>query len=168
MIVAHHLSPDVDDKNVENEDSKPIAIKGTEGMLVTFAKCCRPIPGDPVVGFVSTGKGIVVHRDNCNNIAEYRDQEDKMIPMQWAEDISGDYMVNIRIHANNERGVLAKITSKLADADANIVNMQIDEHDGTHYRMLFLVSVKDRVHLAKIIKKLRLLPSVVKLGRVSD
>ena len=170
MIVAHHLNPDVDNEDIDDdsEHSKPIAIKGTEGMLVTFAKCCRPIPGDPVAGFVSTGKGIVVHRDCCNNIAEYRDQEDKMIPMQWAEDVSGDYMVNIRIDANNERGVLAKITSKLADADANIANMQIDEHDGTHYRILFLIAVKNRIHLANIIKKLRLIPSVVKLGRVSD
>ena len=167
LIVAHHLNPDVADV-LDNEDTKPMAIKGTEGMLVTFAKCCRPIPGDPVVGYVSTGKGIVVHRDSCNNIAEYRDQVDKMIPMQWADDVSGDYPVSLRVVAKNERGVLATMTSKLADEDANIINMQIDEHDGAHYRITFLISVHDRVHLASIIKKLRLIPSVVKLSRVSE
>jgi len=167
MIVAHHLNPDIGDE-AETEDSRPLAIKGTEGMLVTFAKCCRPIPGDPVAGFVSTGRGIVVHRDICNNIAEYRDQEDKMIPMQWAEDVSGDYPVSLRIEAKNERGVLAKITSTYADADANIINMQIDEHDGDHYRMYFLISVKDRLHLANIIKKLRLTPAVLKPTRVTE
>jgi len=167
MIVAHHLNPDIGDE-AEQEDSRTIAIKGTEGMLVTYAKCCRPIPGDPVEGFVSTGRGIVVHRACCNNIAEYREQEDKMIPMQWAEDVSGDYPVGLRIDAINERGVLAKMTSKLADADANIINMQIDEHDGIHYRINFLVSVHDRVHLATIIKRLRLMPSVVKIARLSE
>ncbi|PCJ48013.1 MAG: bifunctional GTP diphosphokinase/guanosine-3',5'-bis(diphosphate) 3'-diphosphatase [Gammaproteobacteria bacterium] len=167
MIVAHHLNPDISDYN-EGDDSKPLAIKGTEGMLVTFAKCCRPIPGDPIAGFVSAGRGIVVHRDSCNNIAEYRDQEDKMIPMQWADDVLGDYPVNLRVDAKNERGVLAKITSTFANADANIINMQIEDHDGIHYRIHFLVSVHDRVHLARIIKKLRATPSVIKPTRVSD
>jgi len=88
--------------------------------------------------------------------------------MQWAEDVSGDYPVGLRIDAINERGVLAKMTSKLADADANIINMQIDEHDGIHYRINFLVSVHDRVHLATIIKRLRLMPSVVKIARLSE
>ncbi len=167
MIVAHHLNPEIADEP-ENEDSRSIAIKGTEGMLVTYAKCCRPIPGDPIEGFVSTGKGIVVHRACCNNIAEYREQEDKMIPMQWAEDVSGDYPVGLRIDAKNERGVLAKMTTKLADADVSIINMQIDEHDGAHYKINFLVAVRDRVHLAAIIKKIRLIPSVVKIARVSE
>ena len=154
--------------DADNEDSRPLAIKGTEGMLVTFAKCCRPIPGDPVIGYVSTGRGIVVHRDNCNNIADYRDQEDRMIPMQWADDVSGDYPANIRIDAKNERGVLAKITSTFAEADANIINMQIDDLDGSHYRINFLISVKDRIHLATIFKKLRLMSTIVKLGRVFE
>ena len=168
MIVAHHLNPDIASQD-ESDDSKPLAIKGTEGMLVTFAKCCRPIPGDPIAGFVSAGRGIVVHRDSCNNIADFRDQEDKMIPMQWADDVSGDYPVNLRIDAKNERGVLAKITSTFADADTNIINMQIEEeHDGSHYRIFFLVSVHNRVHLANIIKKLRATPSVVKPMRVSE
>jgi len=167
MIVAHHLNPDIND-SVEGDESIPMAIKGTEGMLVTYAKCCRPIPGDPVSGFVSTGKGIVVHRSNCKNIAEYRAHEDKLIRMQWAEDIRGDYEVNLRVHAKNERGVLAKITTTLADAEANIVTMQIQDHDGIHQRLCFLISVHDRIHLAKIIKKLRLIPSIVKLARVTE
>ncbi len=167
MIVAHHLDPEISD-TYEKEDSKPLAIKGTEGMLVTFAKCCRPIPGDPISGFVSTGKGIVVHLSNCKNIAEYRTQEDKLIRMQWAEDVKGDYEVNLRVHAKNERGVLASITQALADTGTNIINMEIHDHDGIHQRLCFLLSVDDRVHLAKIIRRLRILPAIVKLARVTE
>jgi len=171
MIVAHHLNPDMNEEVEsvdDDDDAKPLAIKGTEGMLVTYAKCCRPIPGDPVSGFVNSGRGIVVHRDTCKNIAEYRKQEDKMIRMQWAEDVSGDYPVNLRVDAKNERGVLAKITTTFANTDANIINMQIEDHDGIHYRIHFLVTVHDRIHLANIIKKLRLTPSVIKPARVSE
>jgi len=167
MIVAHHLNPEISD-TYDKDDSKPLAIKGTEGMLVTFAKCCRPIPGDPISGFVSTGKGIVVHLSNCKNIAEYRSQEDKLIRMQWAEDVKGDYEVNLRVHAKNERGVLANITQALADTGSNIINMEIHDHDGIHQRLCFLLSVDNRVHLAKIIKRLRLLPTIVKLARVTE
>ena len=167
MIVAHHLNPDISDVD-ETEDSKSLAIQGTEGMLVNYGKCCRPIPGDTIVGFVSTGKGIVVHRDQCKNIAELRDQEDKIIPMLWSDEVSGDFLVNIRIDARNERGVLAKITAKLADADINITNMEIDEHDGAHYRLYFIIAVRNRVHLASIIKRLRLIPSIAKISRMSE
>ena len=166
MIVAHHLNPEVQD--IKDDDSKTLAIQGTEGMLVNYAKCCRPIPGDPIVGFVSAGKGIMVHRDHCSNIAEMRDQEDKIIPMQWSEDVSGDYLVNICIYAKNERGVLAKITAKLAESEINISNMEIDEHDGSHYRLYFIIAVRDRTHLAAIIKRLRLIPTVAKIIRVTE
>lgn len=166
MIVAHHLNPEIQD--IKEDDSKTLAIQGTEGMLVNYAKCCRPIPGDPIVGFVSAGKGIMVHRDNCSNIAEMRDQEDKIIPMQWSEDVSGDYLVNICIYAKNERGVLAKITAKLAESEINISNMEIDEHDGSHYRLYFIIAVRDRTHLASIIKRLRLIPTVAKIIRVTE
>jgi GTP pyrophosphokinase len=167
MIVAHHLNPDIKEY-MASDDSRSLAIQGSEGMLVNFAKCCRPIPGDPVVGFVSTGKGIMVHRDNCKNIAELRDQEDKIIPMLWSDDVSGDFLVNISIDAQNERGVLAKITAKLADADINITNMEIDEHDGAHYRLYFIIAVRNRDHLASIIKRLRLIPNITRITRVTE
>ncbi|NNJ73192.1 MAG: bifunctional GTP diphosphokinase/guanosine-3',5'-bis pyrophosphate 3'-pyrophosphohydrolase [Enterobacterales bacterium] len=167
MIVAHHLHPEVKQMD-DSADAKSIAIQGTEGMLVNFGKCCRPIPGDPIVGFVSTGKGIMVHRDHCQNIADLRGHEDKVIPMLWSDDVSGDFLVNVLIDARNERGVLAKITAKLADADINITNMEIDEHDGAHYRLHFLIAVKDRDHLAAIIKRLRLIPAIAKISRVNE
>jgi len=167
MIVAHHLNPEVKEV-IATDETKSLAIQGTEGMLVNFAKCCRPIPGDSIEGFVSTGKGIMVHRDDCNNIAELREQEDKIIPMLWSSDVSGDFLVNIQIDCRNERGVLAKITAKLADADINIANMEIDEHDGAHYRLFFLIAVKNRDHLAQIIKRLRLIPSIAKISRLLE
>ncbi|MEL0036213.1 MAG: bifunctional GTP diphosphokinase/guanosine-3',5'-bis pyrophosphate 3'-pyrophosphohydrolase [Gammaproteobacteria bacterium] len=166
MIVAHHLNPDIQD--IKDDDAKTLAIQGTEGMLVNYAKCCRPIPGDPILGFVSAGKGIMVHRDNCSNIAEMRDQEDKIIPMLWSDDVAGDFLVNICIYAKNERGVLAKITAKLAESEINISNMEIDEHDGMHYRLYFIIAVRDRTHLASIIKRLRLIPTVAKIIRVTE
>ncbi len=165
MIVAHHLNPDIKDDTTD--ESRTLAIQGTEGMLVNYAKCCRPIPGDPIVGFVSAGKGIMVHRDQCSNIAELRGQEDKIIPMLWSDDVTGDFLVNIGIDVQNERGVLAKITAKLAESDINIANMEIDEHEGSHYRLNFLIAVQNRDHLATIIKRLRLIPTVAKISRSS-
>jgi GTP diphosphokinase / guanosine-3',5'-bis(diphosphate) 3'-diphosphatase len=167
IIVAHHLNPELS-ADTDSDDAKPLAIKGTEGMLVSFAKCCRPIPGDPIVGYVSTGKGIVVHRDSCKNVIELRQQSDKMMEMQWSDDVDGDYIVNMRVDVMNQRGVLAQMTSKLAAANSNIVNMHIDEHDGSHNQITFLITVQDRVHLAKIIKKLRVLPFITKITRITE
>ncbi|HKJ22524.1 MAG TPA: RelA/SpoT family protein, partial [Gammaproteobacteria bacterium] len=95
--------------------SRPLYIKGTEGMVVNFAKCCRPIPGDPILGLLSAGRGIVIHTESCRNVAEFRNRAEKSIDVQWEPDIKGDFPVEVRVEAADQRGVLATVAASIAE-----------------------------------------------------
>lgn len=144
---------------------KPLAIRGTEGSVVTFAKCCHPIPGDPILGFVSAGRGIVVHLRGCKNIREFRNNPERWVDLQWEKNVEGTYPVEIRVDTKNQRGVLATVAAVISDLEANIENVSIDERDGRFSSLLFTLSVKDRVHLAHIIRRVRAIDSVVRIAR---
>ena len=144
---------------------KPLAIRGTEGSVVTFAKCCHPIPGDPILGFVSAGRGIVVHLRGCKNIREFRNNPERWVDLQWEKDVLGTYPVDIRVDTENQRGVLATVAAVISDLESNIENVTIDERDGRFSSLLFTLSVKDRVHLANIIRRVRGIDSVVRITR---
>ncbi len=146
--------------------TKPLAIKGTEGAVVTFAKCCRPIPGDPILGFVTSGRGIVIHTEDCKNVAEYRNRPEKWLDVAWEKDIESEFPIDIRLLVHNQRGVLAKVASVLSDLGANIVNVAIEERDGLHSTLSFTVSVRDRQHLARIMRSLRSMEMVVRIYRL--
>ena len=146
-------------------DSKPLAIKGTEGTVVTYAKCCRPIPGDKILGFVTAGRGVVIHVEGCKNVADYRNKPEKWIDVEWEESVAGEFPVELRLLVVNQRGVLATIAAAISDLDANIENVVMDERDGQHSQLTFTVAVKNRKHLARIIKRLRSLTNVVRIGR---
>lgn len=143
----------------------PLAIRGTEGSVVTFAKCCHPIPGDPILGFVSAGRGIVVHLRGCKNIREFKNNPERWVDLQWEKDVQGTYPVDIRVDTENQRGVLATVAAVISDLESNIENVTIDERDGRFSSLLFTLSVKDRVHLAKIIRRVRGIDSVVRIAR---
>ena len=98
----------------------PLSIKGTEGMVVSFPKCCHPIPGDPILGLISTGRGIVIHLKDCKNLVEFRNHPEKWIDVEWEKDIDAEFAVEIRLEVNNQRGVLATIANAIADQGANI------------------------------------------------
>ncbi len=146
-------------------NAAPLAIKGTEGMVVTFAKCCYPIPGDPIQGFVSSGRGIVVHAESCKNVKEFRNQPEKWIDVQWEPEIEGEFPVEIRVDVLNRRGVLATIAAAIANMDANISNVSIEEHDGKYSSIFFIISVHHRVHLARVMRRIRTIEHVVKINR---
>lgn len=143
----------------------PLAIKGTEGMVVTFAKCCYPLPGDPIQGFVSSGRGIVVHAESCKNVKEFRNQPERWIDVQWERDIKGEFPVEIRVDALNRRGVLATIAASIAGMDVNINNVSIEEHDGKYSSIHFVIAVNNRVHLARVMRRIRTIEHVVKIIR---
>ncbi len=171
QLVARSLSPDVGlpdkaDKKVRRPGAQPLVIKGTEGMVITFAKCCWPIPGDPILGFVSAGRGIVIHTKSCKNVAEYRKHPEKWLDVQWAEKIEGEFPVEIRVEVANQRGVLATIAASIAKLGANIENVSVEEHDGMYTAITFTLAVHDRLHLARIMRRLRALPVVVRISRV--
>jgi len=144
----------------------PLLIKGTEGMVVSFAKCCRPIPGDPIIGFVSAGRGIVIHTQYCRNVADYRSQPEKWVDVEWERDVEGEYPTDIRIEVANQRGVLATVASVIAEMGSNIENVAIEERDGMNTSMLFTITVYDRNHLARIMRRLRHIRLVLRISRV--
>ncbi|MBI1423616.1 MAG: bifunctional GTP diphosphokinase/guanosine-3',5'-bis pyrophosphate 3'-pyrophosphohydrolase [Gammaproteobacteria bacterium] len=146
-------------------ETKPLAIKGTEGTVVTYAKCCRPIPGDKILGFVTAGRGVVIHVEGCKNVADYRNKPEKWIDVEWEDNVAGEFPVELRLLVVNQRGVLATIAATISDLDANIENVVMDERDGQHSQLTFTVAVKNRKHLARIIKHLRSLPNVVRINR---
>ncbi|MFP3873011.1 MAG: bifunctional GTP diphosphokinase/guanosine-3',5'-bis pyrophosphate 3'-pyrophosphohydrolase [Thiohalophilus sp.] len=150
----------------EKTQGIPLAIKGTEGTIVTYAKCCRPIPGDPILGFVTSGRGIVIHTEDCKNVAEYRNRPEKWIDVEWEQEIEGEFPIDIRMLVHNQRGVLATIAATISEMEANIENVSIEERDGLHSTLSFTVSVKNRQHLARIMLRLRKLDMVSRIHRL--
>ena len=156
---------DIEGDSTEFDDSgNPLAIKGTEGMVVSFAKCCRPVPGDAIAGFISSGKGIVIHQRGCPNITE-RSKVDRQLSVQWSEHVEGEYLAYMRVQVANQRGVLANLATTIANTSSNIEHVNVTEKDGRISTIEFVVTVKDRIHLARIMKRLRRLPVVNRIWR---
>ncbi len=145
---------------------KPLAIRGTEGLVLNYAKCCTPIPGDPIVGHLSAGKGMVVHLDTCRNIAEIRHNPDKCIQLSWSKDVTGEFNVELRVELEHQRGLIALLAGSVNAADGNIEKIGMDERDGRISVVQLVVSVHDRVHLARVIRKLRTIKGVMRITRV--
>ncbi|MFZ5492940.1 MAG: RelA/SpoT family protein [Pseudomonadota bacterium] len=145
--------------------SAPLAIKGTEGLVVSYGKCCRPIPGDPIRGYVSAGRGVVIHVDGCPSTAEFAKQPDKWLDVEWQPAGDARFPVDIRVEVVDQRGELATLAAAIADADCNIANVQLREKDGIHAVDDFTIEVRDRVHLARVMKRLRQLKSVRRISR---
>jgi guanosine-3',5'-bis(diphosphate) 3'-pyrophosphohydrolase len=149
----------------EKESNRPLLISGTEGMVVSFAKCCRPIPGDPILGFVTTGRGIVVHTESCKNVVEFRKRPDKWIDVRWEPNTKGQFPVDIRVEVINQRGVLATVAATIAEMGSNIDNVSIEERDGRYSTITFTIEVKNRQHLANIMRRVRSLEQVARMTR---
>lgn len=147
--------------------TQPLGIKGTEGAVINYAKCCRPIPGDPILGFITAGRGIVIHTQDCKNVAEFRDKPEKWLDVKWEDDITGDFPIDIDLLVVSRRGVLARVASTIADMEANIDNVNIMERDGVYSTLSFAVLVANRQHLAKIMRELRKMEEVIRIKRVN-
>jgi GTP pyrophosphokinase len=144
-----------------------ITIRGTEGMAVQFAKCCRPIPGDPIIGFINKGKGLLIHTHDCPTIAKFRHDPDKWLDVEWDPETKRLFKVNLKITVANQRGVLAKVAAAISEAGSNIDNIAMEEGDGGAYiSMNFTVQVEDRAHLAALMRNLRKIAEVVRLSRI--
>jgi len=163
-LVAKAMYDISEDVTEFDYSGKPLAIKGTEGMVVSFAKCCRPVPGDAIVGFMSSGKGIVVHQQNCPNITE-TSSENRQLSVQWSDHVEGEYLAFLRVQVANQRGVLANLATTIANTSSNIEHVHLTEKDGRISTIEFVVTVKDRIHLARIMKKLRSLQVVNRIWR---
>lgn len=173
FLIAKRLTHDdaqvaltLNDTNKNTGNKTPLAIKGTEGMIVTLAKCCRPIPGDLIVGFFNPGKGIVVHHHECKNIQEIRKQHTSWLNVEWAADTKSEFSASIRLEVLNQPGTLATITSTISKMKSNIENVNITHQDAKVSIDVITLSVRDRVHLAAIMRQLKKLSPVLKLSRI--
>jgi len=168
MLVARRLVPmeeGGEEKARETGHSKPLAIRDTEGMVVHFARCCRPIPGDAIVGFISSGRGLVIHTETCKNLSDFRRRPEKWIDVEWQPGIKGEFPAEIRVDVSNQKGVLATIAAEISETGSNIENVSIEERDGLDTSMNFTVAVHDRGHLARVMRCIRKLPAVMRISR---
>ncbi|HZW59455.1 MAG TPA: bifunctional (p)ppGpp synthetase/guanosine-3',5'-bis(diphosphate) 3'-pyrophosphohydrolase [Woeseiaceae bacterium] len=147
------------------EKSASLTIAGTEGMVVTFAKCCHPIPGDDIMGYLSTGRGVVIHRNNCGNLINFRKQPEKWITVTWESHLEREFSTQIRVYTMNRTGVLAEVAATIADSDSNIEQVAVADRHEDCSEITFVVQVKDRVHLANIMRNVRKMPNVVRVAR---
>ena len=145
-----------------------ITIRGSEGMAVQFAQCCRPIPGDPILGFINKDKGLVIHTHDCPAIRKFRLDPDKWLDVEWDPATKRLFKVNLKLAVANQRGMLAKIAAGIADAGSNIDNVSMEDPDenAAYTNMLFTVQVENRVHLADLMRRLRKIPDVARISRV--
>ncbi len=146
-----------------------VMIRGTEGVAVQLATCCRPIPGDSIVGSMKKGLGLVVHAADCRQIERSRRNEpEQWIDVEWDPKPSKLFQVAIKVTVANRRGVLAKVASEIADAGSNIDSISMEEDRAVYATMLFVLEVANRQHLARVMRALRRLPDVTKLARVRE
>ncbi len=170
-IVARRLAGGLEAGTAAAAQAKPpgtILIDGSEGMTVQLAKCCRPIPGDPIIGIIRKGQGLIVHTHDCRALSRTRRERGSWVDIAWAPDIARRFEVSIRIVASNQPGVLAKISAAIADDESNIVNVSMDDDQGGTTSLYFTLQVADRVHLARILRSLRRIPDVVRIARLKD
>jgi len=149
----------------KNESKNPLAISGTEGMVVSFGKCCYPIPGDAIIGIMTGGKGLVVHHIKCINTKRKTTSRDKWIHVYWATEIANEFTAEISIRTANEPGVLAVVAATISEEGSNIENIVFDEKLGSTTMITVLLTVKDRVHLARIMRTIRNIPQTYKVKR---
>ena len=160
------LGEDSPGRQGEEKSMRPLVIKGTEGMVMHFAKCCRPIPGDPVVGLMTAGRGMVIHTTTCRNLREHRHPPENYIDVQWEPGIEEEYPVEVAVLVADRRGVLATVAEALGNADSNIENVAIEERDGLTNTLRFTITVHNRQHLARVMRRVRNIPSVMRINRL--
>jgi len=173
LIVARRLAycnePHLKDQElqlsmIEQLSKKPLLIKGTEGMAINFATCCRPVPGDIIVGILEAGRGISVHTEHCKKIKISR-HSDPYIFLSWEDTIAGDFQTDLIIETLNQRGILAKLAITIADSNSNIENIEICHTDGTYTTIRITLTVENRDHIADVIRRIRNMKNVTKVHR---
>jgi guanosine-3',5'-bis(diphosphate) 3'-pyrophosphohydrolase len=172
-VVARLMVPGHGETELASEfgrDSKQtsLAIRGSEGMVMSFAKCCHPIPGDPIIGHISSGRGMVIHTESCNNVAEIRDNAEKCVSVRWDPNVEGEFAVEIRVELENERGIIAKLATTITGAEANIEKISTVERDARFSIVNLSLNVRNRIHLARVMKRIRLIKPVSKVSRVKS
>ena len=165
-LVAMRIAPTEMPARNLSTSNKDIHIKGTEGLVVSYAKCCYPIPGDPILGHISQEKGIVVHRQQCRSIKHMKKSNDETLDLSWDENVDDTFSASIKVEVENVRGVLAMISSQIAQNDSNIESVTYDDTKQTgHNIMVFVISINGVKELNKLISKLKKNPNILNVER---
>ncbi|ASW79855.1 bifunctional GTP diphosphokinase/guanosine-3',5'-bis(diphosphate) 3'-diphosphatase [Vibrio anguillarum] len=169
IVIARRLLGDADElTEVESNDGKPkkkLPIRGAEGILLTFANCCHPIPDDHIIAHVSPGRGLVVHRETCPNVRGYQKEPDRYMAIEWSKDYDQEFITELKVDMQNHQGALAELTNVISKTGSNIHGLSTEERDGRLYTVTVLLTTKDRIHLANIMKKIRVMPHALKVRR---
>ena len=153
---------------IPEEFESPIMIDTREGLIINYARCCYPIPGDNILGHLSPGKGLVVHLDACKNLDEIRTNIEKCMPLSWSSKVKGDFSVSFKVELVSERGIIASLASRVSEAEATILKIQTEEREGNSMIVDLLIEVKGRLHFAQVIKRIRILKQVQRVYRTKN
>ncbi|MBF9001857.1 MULTISPECIES: bifunctional GTP diphosphokinase/guanosine-3',5'-bis pyrophosphate 3'-pyrophosphohydrolase [Vibrio] len=172
IVIARRLLGDGDDFSQEQKEQsastsnkRKMPIRGAEGILLTFANCCHPIPDDSIIAHVSPGRGLVVHCETCPNVRGYQKEPEKYMAVEWTDDYDQDFIAELRVDILNRQGALAELTNVISQTGSNIQGLSTEERDGRLYTVTVLLTTKDRVHLAGIMRKIRGMHDALKVRR---
>ncbi len=161
FAVAKILQPDLELKDAQ----APITIEAADSLLISFARCCRPIPGDPIVGHVSSGKGVVVHSESCKNLQGLRSKGEQLTPSNWSANVKGEFLTEVQVEVKTERGIIASLATRIAQTGTSIEGIQVNERDAENSIITLTVGVTSRIHLANVMRSVRTMRSVQKVSR---
>ena len=157
-------NPDYEAVTVEG--GGPVAIRGGEGLIINYGRCCGPVPGDPIVGHMTPGKGFVVHIESCPNINEFRKRASReIIPARWTSKTEGEFQTALRVNVSRRKGILAQIASEISDAEAGLEAINTEERNAEVSTLDITLTVKSRSHLARVVRRLRNEIAVINISR---
>ncbi len=157
-----------DENPAETGLADSLMVAGTESSVMNYARCCTPIPGDRIVGHISSERGLVIHVDGCNNIAEFRNNPDKCVEVNWDPEVQGEFHVEVRVELAQQRGIIATLATSITGAEANIEKISTVERDAHLSIVILLMKVRNRVHLARVMRKIRLIKAVTRVTRAKS
>ena len=168
-VIAHRLlgeSIEIDTDGNPDNNATPLEIKGNGGLLTTFAQCCHPVPGDPIIAYASPGKGLVIHHELCSNLKNRKDDPKHYMSVDWEKsDTQIEFETELRIEMINQQGTLPHLMSTIYSMDSNIQSIWTEEQEGRLYQIIVLLTVKDIKHLANIIRKIKQMPELIHIER---
>ena len=170
FAVANVLVPEDKRKIADGKKNStlPVLIDASDGLLLHYARCCHPIPGDPILGHISPGKGIVIHLESCRNLKEIRSNPEKCMSLTWSPDVRGEFAVELKVEVTPERGFIAALASRMTEKDATIERISVNEKDAFTSIVDVVLTVRDRIHLADILRRARGLKPVRRIYRVKN
>ena len=163
VVARKLLAPDI---GAAAKPEKPLAIKGTEGVVVTYARCCKPIPGDPICGHISAGRGIVIHSESCKNVQMLFSKHEEVMQVAWDSSVQQMFAVELRIELTHDKNVIAVLASAITNADGSVDRISMVERDAQLSTINVTLGVRDRIHLAHVIRRLRTVIGVEKIERM--